>query len=350
MLGLLLTLTLAQVDAFDAGVLPPPPPPPSDVERQPAPAPTTTTPGLTATSTGEPLLNHRVRVRLRDGQVLTGKLLLRREDGSLLLQLATGPQLTLPGETVADVVDDSAEARHTEWFSDPNRTRYLYGPSAMMLERNEFSFSQTELLVSGFSWGATDWLSVQIAGAVPLWFISFPTAFNLLLAVKAGGKVATNFHVAGGVQALWVPAFGNTTPGSGGGVTIPVVGVGFLTATYGTSDLHGSVSVALPFSGYSGLATGSPIVTASANWRLTRGFALVTENWFIFGFQQVVDPLGTPRLEVTVATANGLAARIMGEHFAVDLGFLVLQASGTFVPFPVPWVNFTYNWGGSTKR
>jgi hypothetical protein len=347
MLGLLLTLTLAQGDALDAGALPPPPPPPSDVERQTlAPAPSSAPPPGAAS--GEPLLNHQVRVRLRDGQVLTGKLLLRREDGALLLQLATGPQLTLPAETITEVVDDSAEARRTEWFSDPNRTRYLYGPSAMMLKRNEFSFSQTELLVSGFSWGATDWLSVQLAGAVPLWFISFPTAFNLLLSVKAGGKLANNVHLAGGVQALWVPAFGNTNP-SGGSFTLPVVGVGFLTGTYGTSDLHASLSVAMPFSGYSGLATGSPIVTVSANWRLTRGFALVTENWFIFGVQQVVDPLGTPHVEVTVATANGLAARIMGEHFAVDLGFLVLQAGGTFVPFPVPWVNFTYNWGGVTK-
>jgi hypothetical protein len=315
-----------------------------DSDRQvatpPVATPTASPPGPT------PTINRPVRVRLKDGQVVTGKLVLRRDDGSILLQLSTGPQLTLPAETIAEVVDDSVEARRTEWFKDPNRTRYLYGPSAMMLSRNEFSFSQTELLVSGFSWGATDWLSVQIAGAVPIWFISFPTAFNLLLAAKVGGKVATNFHLAGGVQALWVPAFSSTTPG--GGATLPVVGVGFLTATYGTSDLHASVSVAMPFSGYSGLATGSPIVTVSANWRLSRGFALVTENWFIFGITQVVDPLGTPRAEVSLATANSLAARIMGEHFAVDLGFLVLQAGGQFVPFPVPWVNFTYNWGGPT--
>jgi hypothetical protein len=321
----LLAVVLGQLaGAADAGGLSAPPPAPAESARvevgDPVAAP-------------EPPVERAVRVKLKDGQTLLGHLVLERPDGAVVLRLGSGVLVTLAGDAVAEVEPDttaSTTAGGETWFLDANRTRYLYGPSAMMLKRNEFTFSQTELVLSGLSWGATDWLSVQVGTAIPAWFIPpLPSGANVLVAVKAGGQIVENFHLAGGVQTLWLPALGST-------FVVPLVGLAFLTATVGSPDLHASFSFALPFS--SGwLGSGSPIFTLSGNWRLLRGLALVTEHWVVLGLPQYGGSV------TALLVTDGLAVRIMGERLAVDLGLLTLYAGGTFVPFPIPWVTFTYN-------
>jgi hypothetical protein len=323
----LLAALLGQLAVGSDAGLSPPPPAPADWARVEAGA---------AEAEPEPPPERAVRVKLKDGQTLLGRLVQERPDGAVVLRLGSGALVLLAGDAVAEVQADPAAtptAAGETWFPDANRTRYLYGPSAMMLRRNEFSFSQTELVLSTFSWGATDWLSVQAGTAVPAWFIPpLPSAANFLVSVKAGGRLLENFHLAGGVQTVVLPAVGGSS-------YFPfLLGLGFLTATVGSPDLHASVSFALPFSS-AGLGFSAPILTLSGSWRLLRGLALVTEHWVVLALSQASLAFGGGPFLVT----DGLAVRIMGEHVAVDLGLLTLYASGYFVPFPIPWLTFTYN-------
>lgn len=310
--------------ASDAGLEPPPPPP--EAARVDAGAP-----GARA--------GPAVRVTLRDGQSLDGELVEERADGTLLLRLGSGAVLTLDRTAVASVAYEPAARPTPEgegWFRDVNQSRYLWGPSARMLRRNELSFSQTELALSSLTWGATDWLSVQVSTAVPAWFLPpLPTGVNLLLGVKVGFPVTDYFHLGGGLQGVWFPGLGSV-------VSVPLVGLASLTATVGTADLHASLTVGLPLSAAL-VATTVPVLGLAGSWRVARGLALVTEHVVVLSL-----PGGLGASPAPLVVANSLAARIMGEHLAFDLGLLTLYVGNVFVPFPIPWVTFTYTFSAGS--
>lgn len=278
-----------------------------------------------------------VRVTLRDGQVVTGRLVERRADGAVRLELSSGTLLTLDGAAVAAVREESRASRAPTaeaWFLDPNRTRYLYGPSAMMLRRNEVSVGQLELLATTASFGVTDFLSVQAGTAVPLLFASPPESLHALFAVKVGGPVSERLFLAAGTQALWLP-FLRSLPPRG----VPLLGLVFGTATYGLWDAHVSVSAGVPVNLLGGPENlqawlGNVIIAVSGNYRLARSLALVSENWLMV---QTASPGGFLLLDA-------LAVRILGERLAVDVGLvLATNQDGLAVPIPIPWLAFTYN-------
>ncbi len=349
----LVALLLSQ--SLDAGVVATPPPPPPMVEADvPAtlsvdpPPPPPVDPNAVprpATTTAAPMARiEEVFVDTRDGQHLRGYLEGRSPNGDLTLHLKNGGRLELPAASIQSVTPVTA-ANTEDRFLDPNRTRYLYGPSAMMLRQGEMSFSQTELVLSTFSYGVTNWFTVQVGSAVPVWFVPpLPSGFNFILAVKFGTPITERFSVAGGVQSLILPGFAIAPSGVG----VIGAGLGFGSVTYGTNDAHVTFSLGVPFAfalgGGGGSGAVGPIFSLSGNLRVSRLVALVSENWLLY-----VVPTGS--LQASAGGFGSLAARIMGEQIAVDLGFLVLGAApGGLVPFPVPWVQFTYNFGNVLKR
>ena len=317
-IALVAFISLAQLDGADAGVMAAPPEPPLVV------SPT----------------EHReeVDVEATDGTHYVGSLESRGTDGSVVVRLKNASRVELPGPAVRLVTPLAAGVHLTDWFADPNRTRYLYGPSGMMLRQGELSFSQTELVVSTLSYGVTDWLTVQLGGAVPFWFVPpIPQGFNIVGAVKLGLSVTERVHLAVGAQTLVLPAL---LSGSGSsGPLLGLAGIAFGTATYGTPNAHVSLSVGVPFASFAGVGSisGNPIFSLSGNIRVAESVALITENWLI---------VAPGSRSATVAGFTSVAARIMGRNMAVDLGVIVAGSSpGGVVPFPIPWVNFTYNFG-----
>lgn len=295
---------------------------------------------------GAEWVGHQVRVELGDGNVLKGTLEARDAEG-LTLRLRTGTQVRLSNADISNLVDvDEGDEpapsppsatpapSASAWFEDVNRSRYFYSPSAMMMKKGSLSFSQKELALSLLSYGATDFLSLQLGSAFPAFFAGV-NGLNLLMAVKVGGSVTPWFHLAGGIQSLIFPGF----PGAFAATGLPLFGVGFGTVTLGDGNRHASVSVGIPFSiaGFGSSPTGPPLFTLSGNWRLTQTLALVTEHWL------VVDVSGRG----DYGLINGLGVRFMGQRLAVDVGVITIsevRRSGfTFVvPFPVPWLDVTY--------
>jgi len=316
--------------SVDAGTLTAPPVVPM-VTAPAAGAPVTDVPA--AAPSTQPVTT---RVTLNDGQVLVGTLV-EETDYSVTLRIGSGDELLIPRTAVKDVrAEERAYRTRTgsTWFEDANRTRYFYGPSAMMLKKGEVSFSQYELLISSLSYGVTDNISLQAGAAVPFWFVPpLPQGFNLLGAVKVGFSATELTHFAVGAQALALPAV-NT--GVGG---LPILGVVFGTATYGQRDAHASVSLGAPFMLAGSQPVGPVIGTLSGNYRVSELVALVTENWLIFNVD--VGGFGNKG----VVGMNGVMARIMGERIAADVGAIVVWDSRPelLVPIPIPWLAFTYN-------
>lgn len=265
-------------------------------------------------------------VKTVDGQSLSGHIV-TLSDSVVVLRLQSGGKVTLDRRSVASIEVQRSLYKSGSgelWYRDVNRTRYLYSPSAFMLKRGEGSFSQKELMFSSWSFGVTDHLSLQVSSVVPAWFAN--DGFNLILGAKAGGSITDEFALAGGIQTFLVPA-------STGTLDLP-----FVSATVG--DDRGNVTLTLsePFvTGQSSSGFGDLSWYAlCGNLRLGRRTALVTENWLF--------KLGEDVGDDEVHTVESLALRVFGEHIAVDVGAFF----GKGFDIPIPWLDFTYNFGISS--
>lgn len=315
-LALAVLLTLTQEEAP-----PPESPAPAAVE---APTPSEPESDEAELASGKRELS---RITLKDGQELRG-VVLRQDNRVVVVELPDGDRMEIPARQVKDIaVERNAKVRENGeiWFQDPNRTRYLYAPSGMMLRQGEGHFSQKELLFSSMSYGLTDNITVQAGAVLPLWLV--PSGFNFIGGIKVGASLGDRLHLAAGAQGIFVPGLFGTSGGAAGFV--------FGTATYGTPDGHLSVAVGKPFMIAQGTAGFNElfIVTLNGNLRVGQRVALVTENWLL-------PTMGTT-YSGQLPMINSLAARIFGESWAVDLG--LIRVADTIVP--IPWLDFTYNFG-----
>jgi len=262
----------------------------------------------------EPGPGQDVTVVLKDGQVLRGRLVAR---DALAVTISTaGTIVEVPASGVRELVGAAREATTAGWARDPNRTRYLYGPSAFMLARGEGYASQTELLLSTVAFGVTDHVTIQAGTSVPF-LLYDPGSTPFVGAVKVGGRVSRNLHLAGGFQAFVVP-----------GLSSPAVGFLFGTVTVGDEDRHVSLSAGPPFLLSRGSTElGNVLASLSANLRVSRGLALVSENWFV-------------PVDGDVKVIGSAALRLIGEHLGVDVGLIFVQDAGV----PAPWLDFTWHW------
>lgn len=273
---------------------------------------------------------HIVEVRLKDGQTLIGNLI-TENDSTIELKLRSGSRISLQKsgiDRISEIKHTGFDSRGRVLFEDPNQTRYLFSPSAMMLRQGEMKFSQKELLWSSFSIGATKFLSFEIGSAIPMWFIEEGDGINLLFAAKAGGQVGRLVHLAGGILTFAFP------------VSPLVFGLPFGSVTIGNTDYHGTFTASAPFA-----ATDEEFeigdffwFALSGNARLSAHVALVSENW-IFRFTD-------EWFDDTELILN-LAVRFIGRRFSADVGMFF--NSEFFMP--LPWLGFTFHLReGNRKR
>jgi hypothetical protein len=277
-----------------------------------------------------------VKVVLSDGQELHGHLLAESPE-SVSVELASGGRLDLPRSSIRALErEEGAVVKGgAVWFQDPNRTRYFYAPSAMTLRAGEGYFSQKELAFSAVAYGVTDHITVLAGSALPLWFVPDGYGINFVGGVKVGFQAMENLHLAAGAESLVLPIFGDGSGSSFGGGS-GMLGAGFVfgTGTFGTRDQHLSLAVGKPFLFYgSSSLVGDVIVVASGSLRVLPNLSLITENWIF--------PTGSiGNGEIPMLNSAGI--RIMGNRLAADVG--LIRIPGT--PVPMPWLDFTYNFGG----
>jgi len=258
-----------------------------------------------------------------DGQTLSG-FILNQTDSTITLKLQSLGKMTLERQSVESIKAQNNMYRSETgklWHRDPNRTRYLYSPSAMMLRRGEGNFSQKELFFSALGYGVTDYLNVQVGSAVPFWFAPGGEGFNFILGLKVGAPLSKKITVAAGIQTFFIPS-------ANGSMNMP-----FGAITVGDDKAHFTFSASSPFlMGTSESGFGELLWMAfSGNLRLSKRVALVSENW-VFKLKST---------DVNTEPVFSLATRIFGDKIAVDVGAFFVQGAG----IPIPWLDFTINFG-----
>lgn len=269
-----------------------------------------------------------VVVTLSDGQTLVGQVT-RNPDGSVLLVLTDGRELLLPAEVVAGVAEPAdARGPATRWGPDPNRSRYLYSPTAFNLGQGRGYLAQRALVLTSAAVGLTDWLDLEVGSVLPLLFTEAPVA---VVGLKGTLPVDDTLRVGVGAQALGVPID-----------DFQLLGFTFGTVTFGTQDDHLSLAGGPALDFRTG-EVGVGVLTLSGNHRLGPKSALVSENWFVW-FPEGQGPWGGP---LFVVPSGGV--RLFGPSFAVDLALVPLVTGEGGLPvLPLPWVSVAWNW--SLKR
>ena len=157
---------------------------------------------LSTADTKAPALGSLVRVELTSGETLRGTLV-SSDQKSVVLKLPTAGQIVLERSTVVAIVAaerTTVAEDGTLYRRDPNRTRYLYGPSALTLDAGEGYISQKELFFTSVAYGVTDNITILGGTIIP---VLFAGEFFGIFGTKFSYEVAEDtFHIAGGAEAF----------------------------------------------------------------------------------------------------------------------------------------------------
>jgi hypothetical protein len=269
-----------------------------------------------------------VSVSLRDGNVLIGRI--TSEDAAQLVLLTSGGiEVKVPRAQIVKIepVVIRLEPRLRESrFSrdDPNVSRLMFSPTGWPLGKGEGQFADYGVVFPGFAVGLTNNLSLMGGVSVipglglgeQLIYVAPRLAFETskTTAFSAGvlyGTVGESSDRAGAGIAFAVGTFGRRHASFSAGA-----GFGFITH-------DGELEMAK-----------RPIIMLGGEVQLSNSVAFISENWLILdeGFSMNEQPFG-------------LALRFFGDRISADFG-VVLIGEVLEEGFPIPWLSFTYRFGG----
>ena len=248
-----------------------------------------------------------VQVILKSGATVTGALRCVEEDCEIKVDSSSSMKVKRSNIRRVKKIKPAQ-------FRDPNRTRYLYSPSAFSLESGEGYFSQKELIFSSLAYGVTDNLTILVGGVFPAWVLE---AFNLILGAKYTFEYSESLHFAVGGEGFYISGFSLTNV--------------FAGVTLGEEDAHLTLNVGKPITITGDSSTvGDLLISVSGNIRASQAVRLISENWLMPSSDGLVH-------------LNGAGVRFQGDSLACDLALIFVGANGDFALLPVPWIDFTFN-------
>ncbi|MBC7185987.1 MAG: hypothetical protein H5U38_03030 [Calditrichaeota bacterium] len=268
-----------------------------------------------AQETAGPDSTQLVRVILRDGSELIGRILTTGEQQIELKALA-GFTVAIPRAEIERVEKLRGELREGRFLQpDPNNTRLFFAPTGRSLPQGEGYFAVYWLFFPTIAIGITNWLA--LSGGYSL----LPGAEEQIafFAPKVRLLHLPSFDLSSGFLYLHIP-WGDGD--SGGGI---LYGVG----SVGNADRSWTAGLGWGFSG--GKLADKPVLMFGGELRTGRRTKLLSENYLFW--------------EEETTSLLSLGIRFFGAHLAADFG---LFTSGELISreegFPFfPWVDFAYS-------
>ncbi len=263
------------------------------------------------------------RFKLKDGSEFIGKFL-ERDSTTITISTKSVKQINIQYSSFEriEVLKDANFVRGEYWFTNPNATRYFFGPSAINLKAGEGYYQNTYLFLNSFNVGLSDYVS--IGGGLEI-LSTFGVGGDgpqpiFYLTPKVGFPVAKKVHVGGGVLYASVPNGDDEDKARTG------LGILYGVSTYGTDDNNVTGGIGWGF--IDGELSSKPIITISAAARTSRRSSFVTENWIV--------PVGGSEYYTVVS----YGIRFFGEKISVDLAFLNSRDVLEVFPIGIPYVDF----------
>ena len=264
--------------------------------------------------------NKMIEIETNDGNIFLGEVVEETSEG-YRLKTQDGIVILVPSESIKSVnsVKTITSKKGDIWRADPNKSLYLFSPSAYPIDKNKSYCRDFCLVFPSYNRGYGNNFSLQ-AGAVVVPGLPFVNTPIVLSGKFSLPKKAESVRLAGGMMYVSFPI--DDAPFG--------LGFAFGTATFGNRFTHFSTTLGWGYvrNDKDWRFAEKPILVVAGNRRISNTFALVAEYWLP---PEVDDPTDLPL---------AISARFIGRRIAVDVGaFLLIDMPG----LPIPLINFTYH-------
>ena len=262
--------------------------------------------------------NQLVEIETKDGNIFLGTIIKESDEG-IILKTQDGIQISVPNSSIKNLSKiETTEVEGQVWRADPNKSMYLFAPSAFPIEKQKVYCRDFCLVFPSYNRGFGNNFSLQ-AGAFVFPGMQFDN-IPIVLSGKFSLPELGPARLATGMMYISVP----------GQSTSFGAGFAFGSATIGNRFTHFTASLGW---GYFRDENDwdfaeKPMLVLASNIRVLNSFAVVAEYWLP---PEVDDPTNLP---------IALSGRFIGRRFAVDIGgFFTKDMEG----IPLPLINFTYH-------
>lgn len=259
-----------------------------------------------------------VEIETNDGNIFLGTVI-EESDIGYRLKTQDGIVISVPLASVKRVSKiETAEIDGQVWRADPNKSMYLFAPSAFPIEKHKAYCRDFCLFFPSYNRGFGNNFSFQAGAFV---FPGMPLdQVPIVLSGKFSLPQVGPARLATGMMYVNFPQEDNA------------FGLGFVfgTATFGDRFTHFSTTLGWGYGRYEDdwNFMDKPILVLSGNKRISNSFAIVAEYWLP---PEVDDPSSLP---------IAISGRFIGRRIAVDVGgFFSKSMEG----IPLPLINFTYH-------
>ena len=259
-----------------------------------------------------------VEIETNDGNIFLGSIIEENEDG-YVLKTQDGIQINVPLSSVKNISKiETAEVEGQVWRADPNKSMYLFAPSAFPIEKQKAYCRDFCLVFPSYNRGFGNNFSLQ-AGA----FVFPGMEFDNIPVVLSGKFSLPQFgpaRLATGMMYVSVPGQ-NASFGAG---------FAFGSATFGNRFTHFTTTLGWGYFRNENRwdFAEKPILVFAGNFRVSNSFSVVAEYWL------------PPEVDDSTNLPIAISGRFIGRRFAVDIGgFFFKEMQG----LPIPLINFTYH-------
>tara|TARA_Y100001936_G_C16006889_1_gene631285 strand:+ start:375 stop:1229 length:855 start_codon:yes stop_codon:yes gene_type:complete len=262
--------------------------------------------------------NQLVEIETKDGNIFLGTIIKESDEG-IILKTQDGIQISVPNSSIKNLSKiETTEVEGQVWRADPNKSMYLFAPSAFPIEKQKVYCRDFCLVFPSYNRGFGNNFSLQ-AGAFVFPGMQFDN-IPIVLSGKFSLPELGPARLATGMMYISVP----------GQSTSFGAGFAFGSATIGNRFTHFTASLGWGYFRDENEwdFAEKPILVLASNIRVLNSFAVVAEYWLP---PEVDDPTNLP---------IALSGRFIGRRFAVDIGgFFTKDMEG----IPLPLINFTYH-------
>jgi len=262
--------------------------------------------------------NQLVEIETKDGNIFLGTIIKESDEG-IILKTQDGIQISVPNSSIKNLSKiETTEVEGQVWRADPNKSMYLFAPSAFPIEKQKVYCRDFCLVFPSYNRGFGNNFSLQ-AGAFVFPGMQFDN-IPIVLSGKFSLPELGPARLATGMMYISVP----------GQSTSFGAGFAFGSATIGNRFTHFTASLGWGYFRDENEwdFAEKPILVLASNIRVLNSFAVVAEYWLP---PEVDDPTNLP---------IALSGRFIGRRFAVDIGgFFTKDLEG----IPLPLINFTYH-------
>ena len=266
-----------------------------------------------------------VEIETKDGNIFLGNII-EQDDKHYKLETKDGLIVKIPiTSIVKSTIIEITEKNGKVLRADPNKSLYIFAPSAFPIESNKSYCRDFCLFFPSYNIGFNNSFSLQLGAFVfpGMPIDDVPLVLSGKYSLPSSNSIkSTDPSFATGIMYVRMPEFGDDNYG---------FGIAFGTITLGNKFNHLSASL-----GFGYIAQQSdwefqeePIYNFSFNLRSSNSIAIVGESW-VFPSMDLEDyPLA-------------FSFRFIGRKIAVDLGGLTVLGS-LVEGLPIPIINFTFH-------